>query len=70
MVVVQHREPDAFFGQAKQRRLAELMNHWRDARDTGSSLSPEEQTELEQLIEAEIEASARRTAAKLSDRAD
>ena len=48
---------------AKQRRVAELMTLWRAARDTGSSLSPEEQTELDRLIEAEVEASSKRTAA-------
>ncbi len=67
LVVVQHRKPDAFFDQAQQRRLAELMTLWRSARDTGASLSPGEQAELDQLVEAEIEASSRRTAAILRD---
>ena len=67
LVVVQHQKPDAFFDEAKQHRLAELMTLWRAVRDTGSSLSTEEQAELDQLVEAEIEASSRRTAAMLHD---
>ena len=67
LVVVQHRKPDAFFGRAKQRRLAELMSLWRAARDSGSTLSLEDQTELDQLVQAEVEASSRRTAAMLRD---
>ncbi len=67
LVVVQHRKPDAFFGEAEQRRLAELMALWREARDSGSPLSPEEQAELDQLVEAEIEASSQRAAAMLHE---
>ncbi len=67
LVVVQHQKPDAFFDEAKQRRLAELMTLWRAARDTGSSLSAENQTELDRLVETEVEASSRRTAAMLRD---
>ncbi len=46
------------------------MARWRAARDTGISLSPEEQAELDQLVEAEVEASSRRTAAILRDLAE
>lgn len=67
LIVVQHQKPDAFFDEAQQRRLAELMTLWRAARDAGAVLSPEEQTELDQLVEAEIEASSRRTEAILRD---
>jgi len=67
LVVVQRQRPDGFFDQAKQRRLAELMTLWRCARDSGSALPPGQQAELDRLIEAEIEASARRTAAMLHD---
>ncbi len=67
LVVVQHQKPDAFFDGAQQRRLAELMTLWRAARDAGTVLSPEEQAELDRLVEAEIEASSRRTAAILRD---
>ncbi len=67
LVVVQNQKPDTFFNEAQQQRLAELMTLWRAARDSGSSLEPEDQTELEQLVEAEIEASSRRAAAMLRE---
>ncbi len=67
LVVVQHQKPDAFFDGAQQRRMAELMTLWRAARAAGTPLTPEEQAELDQLIEAEVEASSRRTAAILRD---
>ncbi len=63
--VVPNQKPDAFFDEAKQRRLAKLMNLWRAARDSGSSLSPGERVELDQLIEDELEAASRRAAAML-----
>ncbi len=61
---MQHR-PDAFFGESKQRRLAELMARWRRSRDSKSTLSAEEQAELEALVEEEIQASEERTASLL-----
>ncbi len=69
LVVVQHQKPDAFFSEVQQRRLAELMTLWRAARDTGSSLSSEDQAELDQLVEAELEASSKRAAAMLREMA-
>jgi hypothetical protein len=65
LIVVQHMRPDHFFGAAQQQRLAELMGRWRAARDHSSSLSPEEQAELEVLVNAEVEAATRRAAALL-----
>jgi hypothetical protein len=62
-VIVQSLRPDAFFTAAQQQRLAVLMEHWREARDHGQVLPTEEQTELEALIEAELQASAARVAA-------
>ncbi len=61
VVFVQDFRPDEFFTEAQQKRMAELMQKWRTARDKGGDWSPEEQTELEKLIEAELEGSARRT---------
>ena len=66
VVYVQDFCPDEFFTAAQQARLAELMEKWRDARDKNETLSADEQTELEQLIEAELEGSALR-AEKLAD---
>lgn len=65
LVIVQHHRPDTFFGEAKQRRLAELMARWRSLRDSEDTLSAEEQAELEALVEEEIRASADRTATLL-----
>jgi hypothetical protein len=63
LVVIQNLRPDRFFNAAQQRRLAELMEHWRRARDAGTTLSAEEQTELQSLVEAETRAAADRIAA-------
>jgi hypothetical protein len=63
---VQHLRPDRFFTAAQQQRLDALMTRWRTARDQGATLPPDEQTELEALIEAELQASAAR-AATLAD---
>ncbi|MCI0488381.1 MAG: hypothetical protein L0229_17465 [Blastocatellia bacterium] len=56
LVIVQHLRPDSFFTTEQQQRLAELMSRWRAARDSNGQLPPDEQTELEALIEAETEA--------------
>jgi len=67
LVIVQSLRPDHFFGVDQQRRLAELMDQWRAARDAGITLPAPEQTELDALIEEEIRASVQRTAALLRD---
>jgi hypothetical protein len=61
LVVVQQFRPDEFFSAEQQQRLEELMLHWREARDQGGCL-PEEQAELDNLIDAELAAAARRAA--------
>lgn len=66
LVIVQSRRPDQFFTAAQQRRLASLMERWRTGRDQGYTLPSEEQTELEALVEAELQAAAAR-AATLAD---
>ena len=48
------------------------MEKWRDVRDSGETLSANEPTELEKLIEAEVEGSgkrARKRADQLGERA-
>ena len=67
LVIVQRHRPDQFFNLQQQRRLAELMARWREARDGGGSLSPEDQAELEALVDVEVRASAERTSAILHD---
>jgi hypothetical protein len=63
LIVVQTMHPDAFFNTEQQQRLTELMGRWRAARDAGSTLPPDEQTELDALIEAELRAAALRSSA-------
>lgn len=69
LVVVQHQRPDAFFTEKQQKRLGELMERWREARDSGTALSNAEQAELDALVEDEIRASSERMAALLRDTA-
>ena len=60
LLIVQRFQADRFFSEAQQQRMAELMTRWREARDAGASLSPEEQAELESLVELESRASGQR----------
>ncbi len=62
LVVVQPMRPDALFTAAQQQRLAELMDRWRAARDAGTALPPQEQAELDALVEAELRAATDRSA--------
>ena len=67
LVIVQSFRPDRFFDAGQQRRLTELMAQWRSARDSGTALPASAQAELETLLEAEVRASAHRTAALLDE---
>ena len=62
LVIVQNYRPDRFFSAEQQKRLSELMNRWRDLRDRDLALPPQEQAELNALVEAELNASTERTA--------
>ena len=62
LVVVQPMRPDELFTAAQQERLAELMDRWRAARDAGTALPPQEQAELDALVEAELRAATDRSA--------
>src|SRR5258708_3378125 len=66
LVVVQNHRPDQFFTAQQQRRIEQLMNRWRAARDAGKSLSASEQGELDTLGGAEVRASGERAAAALA----
>lgn len=59
--------PDHFFTTEQQQRLQQLMARWRAARDAGSALPPEEQAELQALVEAEVRAATERAAALLRE---
>ena len=63
LVVVQNMKPDRFFTAAQQRRLADLMGRWREARDAGRQLDGAAQQELEDLAAAELRASGLRAEA-------
>ncbi|MBW4614622.1 MAG: hypothetical protein KME21_15365 [Desmonostoc vinosum HA7617-LM4] len=63
LLVIQSFRPDTFFSAQQQERLSELMRLWRLARDQGQELPPEQQAELDNLVEAELKAATDRTAA-------
>ena len=60
VVYVQDFQPDEFFTDKQQQKLAALMTKWRDARDDSRQLPPDEQAELEKLIDEELDGSTRR----------
>jgi hypothetical protein len=65
-LVLQSCQPDLFFNAEQQQRLAELMATWRTARDQGGILPPEQQVELDALIEVELYATAERARSVLA----
>ena len=67
LIILQKRRPDRFFSAEQQKRLQQLMERWRAARDKGDSLPDEEQSELEQLVEMEVAATRARAAAIIDD---
>ena len=67
IVIVQHLHSDRFFSAAQRERLGVLMTRWREARDSGGELAPDEQSELEGLVEAEERAAAKRAEAILRE---
>lgn len=66
LIIVQNLRPDNLFTAAQQQRLESLMSRWRSARDQGADLSPEEEAELQALVDAELQAATGR-AAKLAE---
>ncbi len=56
-------QPDSFFNAAQVQRLTELMDRWRAARDAGQPFPEQEQAELNALIETELQAAIKRSAA-------
>jgi len=63
LLIIQSFRPDWFFSTEQQQRLSDLMNLWRTTRDRGQALPPEQQAELDSLVEAELKAATARTAA-------
>jgi hypothetical protein len=66
MQTISIETPDQFFTDQQQQRLKELISIWRTAQDRGEILSPEQQSELDNLIEAELDATAERAKAMLA----
>jgi hypothetical protein len=65
LLIIQSFRPDWFFSTEQQQRLSDLMNLWRTARDHRQSLPPEQQAELDSLVEAELKAATARTEQQL-----
>lgn len=65
LLLFQSFSPDWLFTVDQQQRLGQLMNLWRHARDANQHLPIEQQTELDQLIEAELNAATARSLALL-----
>ena len=61
VVLIQPFESDALFTAPQRERLEELMTRWRSMRDNGNALPVEEQSELQSLIDAELQAADART---------
>jgi hypothetical protein len=56
-----------FFVESQRNRLAELMDRWRIARDAGAIFPAADQVELDQLVAAELQASAQGANALLGE---
>lgn len=67
LVIVQNLRPDVFFTAKQQQRLSYLMARWREARDNNNALPPDEQSELQRLVEAELQAVAKRAESAISE---
>lgn len=61
-VIVQQLRPDNFFTDEQRDRLSALMVRWRAAREGGRALPQAEQSELERLVDEEVEGTAERAA--------
>ena len=61
-IIVQQFRPDAFFTAEQRDRLSALMARWRAARETGNTLPPTEQAELERLVDEELHGATERSA--------
>lgn len=67
LVIVQRLQPDRFFTAEQRQRLERLMAQWRDARDRSDHLSPTDQSDLDALVEAELDAATRRAEAVVQE---
>jgi hypothetical protein len=67
LVIVRNMTPDGFFSAAQCQRLEELISRRREALARKASLSTDEESELEQLLDAEIRAATERAVALRRD---
>ena len=67
LVIVQNMGPDEFFTAAQQQRLSDLLSKRRVALDNGAEMDPGDKSELEVLIDAELDGAIRRSAAMVKE---
>jgi hypothetical protein len=67
LIIVQRFRPDALFSAKQQLRLQQLMDRFHQASAVGESLSTAETQELEQLVDAELQAAIQRSEAILKE---
>jgi sarcosine oxidase gamma subunit len=65
LIIVRSLAPDRFFTGEQRQRLDDLMARWRSARDGGQPLSARDQSELEELIDLEVQGATERATAVL-----
>jgi pyruvate kinase len=68
LVILQRFRPDDLFTAPQQQRLRQLMDQFHTTIAQGASLPSSTQTELESLIEAELEANIQRSQRLLQQR--
>lgn len=68
LVILQRFRPDDLFTALQQQRLRELMDQFHAAIAQGTQLAPTLQSELETLVEAELEANIQRSERLLQQR--
>jgi hypothetical protein len=66
-VIVRNMRPDRFFSAQQRRRLEDLMALKREAVAGNSPMSAQEEAELEQLVDAEVQAATARAVALFHD---
>ena len=67
LVIVRNMSPDSFFSAEARRRLEELMAWRREASAGNSVFTPQEESELQQLVDAELRAATERARALFHD---
>jgi hypothetical protein len=68
LVILQRFRPDDLFTAVQQQRLRELMGQFQAAIAQGTQLAPTVQSELNTLVEAELEANIQRSQRLLQQR--